>query len=80
MGDLYETRGDIKRADSCYSLARQMVPCRIKPLHKLYLLYKQRNSTVAEDYARQILNFKTPFVGSVVLRARAVAKKFLNHE
>lgn len=80
MGDLYETRGDIKRADSCYSLARQMVPCRIKPLHKLYLLHKQRNSTVAEDYARQILNFKTPFVGSVVLRARADAKKFLNHE
>ena len=80
MGDLYETRGDIKRADSCYFLARQMVPCRIKPLYKLYLLYKRRDSTLAENYARQILNFKSPSVGSVVLRARADARKFLNHE
>ena len=80
MGDLYETQGNINQADSCYSLAQQMVPCRIKPLYKLYLLYKRRDRSIAEGYAKQILNFKTPSVGSIVLRARADARKFLNHE
>lgn len=80
MGDLHEKRGNTKQADSCYSLARQMIPSRIKPLYKLYMLYKQRDSTIAKNYAEQILNFQSPSVGSVVLRARADAKKFLNHE
>ena len=70
----------MKRADSCYSLARRMVPCRMKPLHKLYLLYERQDSTIAKNYALQILNFKSRTVGSVVLRARADAKKFLNRE
>lgn len=80
MGDLYKRQGEMKRADSCYSLARRMVPCRMKPLHKLYLLYERQDSTIAKNYALQILNFKSRPVGSVVLRARADAKKFLNRE
>ena len=80
MGDAYKICHEIKRADSCYSLARQMVPCRIIPLHKLYLLYKQTDSTRAKVYATQILDFKFRVVGSAVLRARADAKKYLNYE
>lgn len=80
LGDLYRQQGEIKRADSCYSLARRMVPCRMKPLHKLYLLYERQDSTIAKDYALQILNFKSHSVGSIVLRARTDARKFLNPE
>lgn len=80
MGELYEKQENIKKADSCYSLACKMVPCRIKPLYKRFLLHKQRDSTIAKDFAIQILNFKSPVIGSTVLRARADAKKFLIHE
>lgn len=80
MGNIYKSGHDIKRADSCYSLARQMVPCRMVPLHKLFLLYEPIDSTRAKGYATQILEFKSCVVGSAVLRARADAKKYLNNE
>ena len=80
MGGHYEMQGNVKKADSCYTLARQMVPCRMIPLYRLYLLYENRDSIVARKYARQILDFKSPLIGSVVVRARADAKKYLNYE
>lgn len=80
MGDIYKANGYVGKADSCYRLACAMVPCRIVPLYKLFVLYRDVDPERGRVYARKIVGFQYPVVGSVVLRARAEARRFLDSD
>lgn len=79
LGDCYLECGDIVRADSCYTLAHRMVPRRVVPLHRLMLLYRDRNDSLAMHYSELILRLEPSHVGSAVLRARADVFDYLNN-
>ena len=80
MGDIYKANGYVEKADSCYRLACAMVPCRIVPLYKLFVLYRDIDPERGRVYAQKIAEFQSSVVGTVVLRARAEARRFLDSD
>ena len=77
-GDLYYEMGEISKAEEFYYLADNMVPSRIIPSYKLFVLFKDTGQNdKAKTMAEYILNKEVSVVSSVTLRVRAEAKEYL---
>lgn len=80
MGDLCVSIGDMVGAEKYYMLSHNMVPCRVIPLHKLFVLYKDAgNGEKAALIATKILETDFSVVSSVTLRAKKEAREYLRY-
>ncbi len=79
LGDNYQNLGRYDRAESCYRLAHNMIPCRFYPLYKLMKLAEmQGNHTYAEAMAREIVGKKVKIPSYSVEMFRYEASQIIN--
>ncbi len=77
LGDLYLSVSRYSEAEESYIRAFYMVPCRIIPLYKLFLLYKGiGNDEKAVDVAKRIVELKTSVVSSITIQLKQEAAKY----
>ena len=80
IGDLYQEIGDINQAISSYTIASYMIPRRIVPKYKLFLLYKDSGDIIsAMKYGDEILSSKTHIENTQTLRIKRVVKCFCDN-
>lgn len=78
LGDLYTLAGRFDKAEECYLRAFYMVPCRIIPLYKLFILYDSGgNESMARDTAMKIVAVNTSVVNSLTIKIKSMAAKYL---
>lgn len=78
LGDLYLSANRYMEAEESYIRAFYMVPCRIIPLYKLFLLYKEINKEEkAVDVAKRIVALKTSVVSSLTIQLKQEAANYL---
>lgn len=78
LGDLYLSANRYMEAEESYIRAFYMVPCRIIPLYKLFLLYQGIGSEQkAADIAKRIVALKASVVSSLTIQLKQEAAKYL---
>lgn len=78
LGDLYTLADRFDKAEDCYLRAFYMVPCRIIPLYKLFILYDSGgNERMARDTAMKIVTLNTSVVNSLTIKIKRMAAKYL---
>lgn len=78
LGDLYLSANRYMEAEESYIRAFYMVPCRIIPLYKLFLLYQGiGNEQKAADIAKRIVALKASVVSSLTIQLKQEAAKYL---
>lgn len=78
LGDLYLSVSRYSEAEESYIRAFYMVPCRIIPLYKLFLLYQGiGNEQKAADIAKRIVALKASVVSSLTIQLKQEAAKYL---
>lgn len=79
MGDLYRQLGDYDNAISCYRVAENMIPRRLTPKYKLFLLYKDMdNAVMACKYGRDLLSKSFHVEGTRTLTMKRDVIRYLN--
>ena len=79
MGDTYRKLNQYKKAEQSYRLAGNMIPSRITPKYKLFVLYKDSGDSLsAVKIANEIMAMKIKVEGSHALKMKGVVRMFLS--
>lgn len=78
LGDLYLSANRYAEAEESYLRAFYMVPCRIIPLYKLFLLYQRiDDEQKSANVAKRIVELKTSVASSLTIQLKQEAAKYL---
>ena len=78
LGDLYLSANRYAEAEESYLRAFYMVPCRIIPLYKLFLLYQRiGDEQKSANAAKRIIELKTSVSSSLTIQLKQEAAKYL---
>ena len=78
MGDTYRKLNQYKKAEQCYQLATNMIPSRITPKYKLFVLYKDSGDSLsAVKIANEIMTMKIKIEGSHALKMKGLVRMYL---
>lgn len=78
MGDTYRKLYQYKEAEQCYKLAVNMIPSRITPKYKLFVLYKDSGDSLsAVKIANEIMTMKIKIEGSHALKMKGLVRMYL---
>ena len=79
MGDLWMKKEDMLQATAHYQTAANMVPCRMLPKYKLFILaIEQRNNTSVLETGRKILDLPVKRESTLTLRIKAEVLEHLD--
>lgn len=79
MGDTYRKLNQYEKAERSYRLAGNMIPSRITPKYKLFVLYKDSGDSLsAVKIAKEIMEMKIKVEGSHALKMKGVVRMFLS--
>lgn len=80
LGDLYFFNKEYLKAEECYKLSYNMIPCRIVPSYKLFKLYDyQGDNQKAVFMAIRISDQNVSVVSSLTLRIRNEVRNYINN-
>lgn len=78
LGDLYRQSGDTDNAVASYLIAGNMIPRRMVPKYKLFLLYRDLGDTVsARKYGYELLSSSHHIESTVTLRMKRDVMRYL---
>lgn len=78
LGDLYKTLGDFDSARNCYRTAGNMIPRRLTPKYKLFVLFRDMGDTLsARRQAAKILDMPIRLEGTRTLKMKAEVRQFM---
>lgn len=78
MGDIWLLKKDSIQAERCYRAAASMLPCRLVPNYKLFLLYvNYGNQEAAINIGRKILNQPVKKEGTKTLKMKAEVMRYI---
>lgn len=78
LGDLHKALGDFDSARDCYQTAGNMIPRRLTPKYKLFVLFRDMGDTLsARHQASEILSMPIRLEGTRTLKMKAEVRQFM---
>lgn len=79
LGDLYKSENKWKQALECYGTAHAMIPRRLTPVYKSFIVYCEIGDTIsAQQQAAKVLSIPVQVENTRTLRMKAEIKRYLD--